>query len=492
MPSNDFQPSVLLLSESKTLAALEQRALREVGVSRLELCLSGLEAARSLAAQAEHDKACLPDVIVCGQKLSDMDGERFCAMLRLHPLLLAMPVLLVLPNDNELEQLQALGCGASALLARPYSIPELKRHLQTLKAARPLLARLRHGAEQTDNSAFDAALKTYGSLLRPAYQPADYFRVGMQCLQNSRWNNAIEAFHRALRDAQIKGEAELGIAAAWKGKGDMPRFRAWLARSAETFVQARRWHRACSVYATLKREDPQARNPYLTEVGRLLRQQQYDQAADVLAHCFEVTPMRHACGKVARTCLGAEDPQRMLRCLETSLGRTMGTDAFDLSGDIRVCLNNLAREQEARRRQAALERQRQLARQTASLAASQAACPTDSRPGHSIDRLGAERPGTERLGDARYGSIPAMDTGPTLQTTAENPPLVDMAHTANRADMGQNTASSAEAGLLLAPLTETDATSRLFTDRPRFNELLSVVKCTWKLARRHSGQERPK
>ena len=38
-----------------------------------------------------------PDVVVCSQRLSDMDGEQFCAILRLHPMLLDMPVLLILP-----------------------------------------------------------------------------------------------------------------------------------------------------------------------------------------------------------------------------------------------------------------------------------------------------------------------------------------------------------------------------------------------------------
>ena len=36
----------------------------------------------------------------------------------------------------------------------------------------------------------------------------------------------------------------------------------------------------------------------------------------------------------------------------------------------------------------------------------------------------------------------------------------------------------------LKPLTEADATTGLFAGRPRFNELLSVIKLTWKLMRR--------
>lgn len=439
--------NVLLLSPSETFAVLERRALREAGVTRIQLETSGIKAARALADQAEHDKEKLPDIVVCGQKLCDMSGERFCAMIRLHPMLLALPVLLILANDGEMEQLRTLGCGASALLARPYSIPTLKQQLALLQTVQPVIAHLRRAEKQADIKAFDEALKTYGLLLKPVHPPVSYFKVGMQCLHNSRWNNAIEAFQRALRDAQIKGEAELGIAAAYKGKNDTQRFRAWLARAAETFVQANRWRRACSVYARLRQEDPQAKNPFLSEVGRLLRLQRYDEAALVLAHSFDVTPLRQACGKVAQTCLNAEDPQRMLHDLEASLDRTVGSNIPSLGDDIRTCLETLTREQEIRRRQASLERRRELARQYEErrIDVSEATAEPSSPVPKYIQEpfLHEDHRGTD--------DIPHMN--------AETP--------------------------LLTPLTEADASSELFSGRPWLNEILSVVKCTWKLTRFH-------
>ncbi|MBQ3059717.1 MAG: histidine kinase [Desulfovibrio sp.] len=466
------QPRVLLLSESEALAALERRSLREAGVSQLEMETSGIRAARSLAARAEQGRDKLPDIVVCGQKLSDMDGERFCAIVRLHPLLLALPVLLILPNDGEVEQLRTLGCGASALLARPYAVPTLQQNLQILCSAQPVMARLRQAAQQADIKAFDEALKTYGLLLRPAHQPADYFNVGLQCLEKGRWNNAIEAFRRALRDAQFKGEAELGIASAWKGKGDMSRYQAWLARAAETFVQAKRWRRACSAYVALRKQNPGVKNPFLTEVGRLLRQQHFDAAAQVLARCFEVTPMQQACGKVARTCLKADDPLVMLRSLEASLGREMGKEGTSLSDDIRSCLDTLAREQESYRRQTALERQRQLARQAEGrrqadmeVQASMSSQPAIAAP---LSMVATDEETKTDIRSVRTRSSDFKEPVPAAQqeqSLVNNPPL-------------------------LAPLTKAEATSELFSSRPGLNELLSVIKCTWQLLRRNQQQER--
>ena len=95
---------------------------------------------------------------------------------RLH---LPMPILLILPHDSEVEQLRTLGCGASALISRPYSFSQLKAHLDFLANSRSSLDDLEKAAHLADTRAFDEAVATYGILLKPIRQPEDYFRVGM-------------------------------------------------------------------------------------------------------------------------------------------------------------------------------------------------------------------------------------------------------------------------------------------------------------------------
>ena len=110
---------ILLLAESEPKAALDRRALREAGADRVECRTSGVEAARLLARIVPPLPDFFPQAVVCSQRLADMDGEQFCAMLRLHPLLLDLPVLLILPSDSEAEQLRTLYCGASACWPAP-------------------------------------------------------------------------------------------------------------------------------------------------------------------------------------------------------------------------------------------------------------------------------------------------------------------------------------------------------------------------------------
>ncbi|MBO4301277.1 MAG: histidine kinase, partial [Desulfovibrio sp.] len=238
---------ILLLSESEAMGNLDKRALREAGAGRVENMTSGVAACRLLAGLKPGVQNFFPDLVVCTQRLADMSGEQFCAIVRLHPLLLDLPVLLILPHDNEVEQLKTLGCGASALLARPYSVRTLQTHMETLSGPRPSLTELARAERLPDTKAFDEALATYGILLKPVRAPEDYFRVGMQCLAQGKWNNALNAFQKALRGALIRGKAELGMAAAWKGKGDMARYRLYLAKAAATFVRASQWSRARAV-----------------------------------------------------------------------------------------------------------------------------------------------------------------------------------------------------------------------------------------------------
>ncbi|HZF60830.1 MAG TPA: response regulator [Desulfovibrio sp.] len=357
------QIHVLLLSESESMAALDRRALREVGVDRIEGLTSGVAAARMLAGLDEFPPSFKPDVVICSQRLSDMDGEQFCAILRLHPLLLDMPVLLILPHDSEVEQLRTLGCGASALISRPYSFSQLKAHLDFLANSRSSLEDLEKAAHLADTKAFDEAVATYGILLKPIRQPEDYFRVGMQCLEQRKWNSAINAFQRAMRGALIQGKAELGMAAAWKGKGDMARYRHYLSLAAATFVRARQWNRARAVYARMLQEDPTARSPFLSEALQQIRQGNFDFAAGILAQGYEITPREQISERMAQICLATDTPDDMLKSMEACLEQALGADAEALSAEIRTTLETLTREAEAKKLEDAAERQWRAGRQ---------------------------------------------------------------------------------------------------------------------------------
>ena len=408
------QIHILLLSESESMAALDRRALREVGADRVEGLTSGVAAARILAGLDEAPPSFQPDVVVCSQRLSDMEGEQFCAILRLHPMLLDMPVLLILPHDSEVEQLRTLGCGASALLARPYSIDQLKAHLDFLISTRPTLDDLDKASQLTNTKAFDDALATYGILLKPIRQPEDYFRVGMQCLEQRKWNSAINAFQRAMRGALIQGKAELGMAAAWKGKGDMARYKYYLSQAAATFVRARQWNRARAVYGRMLQEDPNARSPFLSEALQQMRQGNYDLAAGILAQGYEVTPRQQIAERMAQICLAADTTAEMLANMEACLEQALGADAHALSAEIRTTLDTLVQEAETKKLEDAAERQWRAGRNARAREEADAAATDAEDP---LAQLGASGGG---MGDVDPSGSGQAVSGQTVSGQAES------------------------------------------------------------------------
>lgn len=450
MPQSSQTISVLLLCENENSANIDRRALRECGLAGVRVMTSGVEAARLLAGM-DRSQGTEPDIVICQSRLSDMEGEQFCAIIRQHPRLLGLPILLILPNDSEAAQLRTLGCGASALLGRPYSVAELRNQLAQMLKAVPGQRKLRLAAQKADTSAFDEALATYGFLLKSERQPEDYFRAGMRSLEENNWNLAISAFERSLRDAHVKAEAELGIAAAYKGKGDLPRFRAWLARASETFVAAKRWNRARAAYARLLQHDHSAKNPFLAEAHKLIRAHQYDEAAAVLVQSLNLLPKIKASERYARVCMAADEPEEMFNALEASLQQE-GDHDF-MAAEIRESLTVMTRQREERQRQQAAERKWQLAQSMARKKQAEAAKAEEEK--------------------RKSGNVAPPQALPPLGLDLEEP-LAD----------GIDLPTEAEPALMLEPFGQTGAIDSPFTHKSRLNDLFSVIKLTWKLARK--------
>lgn len=463
MQEKEKSPQVLLLGESEAALALDRRALRDAGYSETKILTSGLDACRRLAGL--NGSPFNPDLVVCTNRLADMDGEQFCAIIRQHPRLLALPILIILPNENEAAQLKALGCGASALLGRPYSIEELRKIVAGLLFNRPAIDNLRKAADQASLEAFDAALASYGLLLRPNRQPEDYFKAGMHFLEENRYNYAISAFQRAIENVRIKGESELGIAAAYKGKGDTARYHAWLARAAETFIQAKRWHHARSAFARLLQDNSEAKNPFLTEASRQIRQHEYEDAAKTLAEGCALLPSLKTGPLFAKMCLGAEDSQAMFKALQNELANH-GNGDF-LAAEIKQSIVRLGKERQERMRQAADERQQQLVRNLS--AAKNAEPPASALQGQTANKI------ISHIEKNSVSEIESHKNGPTraIDNFIEDDPEVEEDNNGNLKTNGP-----------LQPLSQHEATSDLFSSKPKINEFLSVIKLTWKLARR--------
>ncbi len=482
MPSLTYEPdehaSILLLCENESSANLDKKALRAAGYGHTRVMTSGIEAARLLAGMDKPLDGFAPDIVVCLRRLGDMDGEQFCAIVREHPKLAGFPILLITANDAEAEEMRDLGCGASSLLGRPYSVTDLKKALGRFARLPPGRQALRKNGQPVDTSAFEEALATFGVLLRTERKPEDYFKIGMTALGETRWQPAIAAFAHACREPRIRAEAELGLAAAYKGKGEQAKSREMLARAAESFIGDRRWSRARSVYARLLQNDKSAKNPFLAEAHRLIHQHNYDEAATALLYSLGFISIKNAGERYARVCIIADEPEKMLEALKEKLNADARGQYDFLCEEIGSCMEIMKKQKLERQRQHAAERKWRLARDLGAMPEQQA---SQADAAQSYSRQDAARANPGKMAE---NSVPAGKTQVAAFKVDGNAidasPAGSNVFWACEAD-GKNAEKEDDA--TIEAFGRKEMRDEMFTGKSKLNLLFSVMKLTWKLSK---------
>jgi tetratricopeptide (TPR) repeat protein len=270
---------------------------------------------------------------------------------------------------------------------------------------------------------FDKALARFEAVLDAcAHEPEKAFYCGLEHLQQRQWDAAISAFQQALKRLTFKGEAEFGMALAWKGKNDQQNYRRYLELAGHSFTQAAQWHRARTVYARLLQEAPASTSPFLLEAERLICSGRFAEAATALAEGYALTSRGAIRERLARTLsYHSNAPEQDVDVLRRSLHSTAPVVADALVEDVCEELD----EQQRRR----LERKQGM--QAAS---------------HVLFAQG-----TPLLAEDD-------DEEAALQHRADRP-------------------------LAIAPLSESSGASDEFSSAPGVNDALTVAKLTWKIFR---------
>lgn len=324
-PAHGFV-SALILAPREELSAVDRRALRQAGIRNVAVLTSGAAAARMLARQrrarpGERDTAPSPgnttppfDVVLCHEQLADMTALDLLQLLRSYPRLLDLPVLVVSSAATREAVLSSIGAGCSGFLGRPYTVDTLDGQLLRARRAleTPTARTVAEGVRMLSDEEFDQALERFANAATEAADEAEaHFLEGTAHLLREQWDAAITAFNRTLRYNALHADACLGLADAWRGKGDLDKSREFRSRAGEIYARARQWRRAQNIFAELLAESPpDTPNPLLAEAARLLRDGRIDDAAAALLAGRELTPGAPLHEHVARACQFTSAPER--------------------------------------------------------------------------------------------------------------------------------------------------------------------------------------
>ncbi len=311
--------SVLVLAGLDGVASIDRSALHGMGVRHVRIMSSGKEAAHLLARQArgEHsDRNDAPpvDLVICDSTLSDMRGIQFVRILRTHPRLATMPVIVASAGASRKEVIAAVSAGCSGFLLRPYTTDAFAEQLELAARALPqagnrLMAHAAQAAQAMDTRDFETALRSFQGVVSAAKPKAEQlYDEGMHRLEDGDFSGAITAFNRAVRLNVLYAEAYVGLARAWRAKGEPKQAQKYLRLAGEAYSRLQRFAEARGVFQQLARERPNMGNP-LTGMGTtLLQQGDYTGAAKAFAEGSRLSPDTDINTHIARACHFTDKP----------------------------------------------------------------------------------------------------------------------------------------------------------------------------------------
>ncbi len=328
MPLHHFK-SALLLVEDASASSLDKYALRDAGLEHIRSLNLGLQAVTLL--NEELNTANMPsipslddttnntakspsaphiDIIFCHARCQDISARAFIELVRTHPAFNHIPIILLAKNDAEAELLQTIEKTANfiGLIKRPYTAQSLHEYIGAMSAK----LQIENISENVGSAEeFFTLLQRYENAKSGEGRAEFFFQEAMRAMQEKSFNDAIKAFKKTLFHANFKGEAEVGLAAAYKAKGDAKNYRYYIHEATLTFIRANKWDKARMAFEKLIKIMPTAEDMYAQRAKYLVNAKAYAKAAETLLAApnkQELVHHKNTSALLIEACLYSENP----------------------------------------------------------------------------------------------------------------------------------------------------------------------------------------
>lgn len=235
------------------------------------------------------------DCIICDSDLGDMDGCKFMRIVRQMQRHRKTPIIIVTVEAQKHAVLDAIAAGCTGYVLRPYSEETLLRHLtmavQLQRFSEIEMEQLKQAQDMLDQGDFDDAIEEFEEILSLQDEAQKYYDMGCDYLIRQKYGKAIISFNKALKINDLFAEAYQGLAEAYKGKGNLDRYKGYLQKAAEVHAQFDRLEQAKSLFIEILKHDTKAPNPYNTLGVRLRRAGDYPGAVRAYRRALELTPL---------------------------------------------------------------------------------------------------------------------------------------------------------------------------------------------------------
>ena len=278
--------SALVIGKSDALIKVDKDFLKRVDIRDVRTAFSTADAKRVLSRFPA-------EIVICADELADGSGLDFVRSLRADERFRDVPVVMVATAPGREAVLQSVAAGCAGYLVRPYSLDALSRHMDAAWRLREF------GGEQTEILRRAGVAAKSGEMAKAAsdYEavvsggdPVAYFEDGAHSLENGRFDQAIEAFNKAVKLNELYAEAYLGLSRSYAGKGFLNQARKYFGKAAHASLVDRRFAQLKEQFVSLYRDEADGFNPFAAMGREMSKLRDLAGAEEAFGCALELAP----------------------------------------------------------------------------------------------------------------------------------------------------------------------------------------------------------
>ncbi len=332
MTQNSALPfaSALLLASHEDYVVVERNALKTEGLRQIRVATKGLDIIRQFAKEAQKALPPSSEVIFCAPELEDMDAMTFVKLLRAHPLLAHLPLILVSSaKPGEAEKLLVEN-GFDAVLPRPFTRATLQSVCQQVydisKARRAAIVR---EVQETKTipplENFRKRLAALEAVQKENLDGEQAYRQGVVFLKAKEYEKALPLLQKATVEVAWSADANLALASVWHIRKEDEKAREALLEGIRACIYLGAWEKAQYIAGKLAPfwQTEQRPYPFLREREAAIRHGDMTQAARILTAFEDYFPEEETAQveNLYKTCLSHEDAQKAVQELAAAFMR---------------------------------------------------------------------------------------------------------------------------------------------------------------------------
>ncbi len=145
MTDHSNEADILLVEDNMGDVRLTQEALRESRIkNRLHVVNDGIDALAYLRKEGKYEKASTPDLILLDLNLPRMNGLEVLEVLKSHPTLRRIPVVVLTTSDSEADVLKTYDLHANCYIAKPLDLEQFINVIKSIQGFWFSIVRLPH------------------------------------------------------------------------------------------------------------------------------------------------------------------------------------------------------------------------------------------------------------------------------------------------------------------------------------------------------------